>query len=283
MENFGIANTGGVLFVDILGISELTGYKSDELEDVDFTAWKCKKHMEKSKSRASYLSAFIVAEFRTTLRETKEELEKIDPECVINISQASDCAFISSENLYHLLVYSTRMMQKMIQNGVLCRGGIAYGHYMTSHNIEENKNSELGNLIIGPAATRATKLEGSLGVNGAMLSCEPNLLDEYYNHYKNAKEQSEKDNRALHPHAQYDASVKVFHKLFDGLKIGRKESIEYQNFQWYSKQAIEDFNLHIEPNLLLEKLTKNPRFRWNNDDKKNTKHFEATRKAFNEA
>ena len=52
-------------------------------------------------------------------------------------------------------------MWDCLQNGILCRGGIAYG------DIIEDNNTNLGQMLLGNAVSKAVKLEQA----GAKGSC----------------------------------------------------------------------------------------------------------------
>ena len=53
-------------------------------------------------------------------------------------------------------------MWDCLQNGILCRGGIAYG------DIIEDNNTNLGQMLLGNAVSKAVKLEQA-GAKGCMF------------------------------------------------------------------------------------------------------------------
>ncbi|WP_407517157.1 nucleotidyl cyclase domain-containing protein [Elizabethkingia anophelis] len=136
---------GAVFFVDILGISALTN-NNITLTNEDFKPWLKSK---REKYSNQYLGASILVEFRKLLLKLGKENTKL------KITQLSDCAFIWSEEISDVIIFCSKFMHQAIENGILCRGGIAYGEI-----IETNHSHELGRFILGDAVTQAAKLEG---------------------------------------------------------------------------------------------------------------------------
>lgn len=135
---------GAVFYVDILGISALTNNKI-HLKNEDFKPWL---KNDKKKFSNQFLGAVILVEFRKLLIKLSEENAKV------KITQLSDCAFIWSEEITDIIIFCSKFMHQAIENGILCRGGLAYGEI-----IETNQSHQLGRFILGDAVTQAAKLE----------------------------------------------------------------------------------------------------------------------------
>ncbi|WP_018676229.1 adenylate/guanylate cyclase domain-containing protein [Riemerella columbina] len=134
---------GAVFFVDILGISALTN-GAIPLKNEDFKPWLNDRKLYTNQ----FLGASILTEFRKLLSSIKGKNSKI------TITQLSDCAFIWSEDILEVLVFCSKFMHQAIKNGILCRGGLAYGEI-----IETKQPHNLGRFILGDAVTQAAKLE----------------------------------------------------------------------------------------------------------------------------
>jgi hypothetical protein len=138
-------HNGAVFFIDILGISALTNNKLP-LTNLDYSAWLDAYSLEYSNQ---YLAATILAEFRQLLMDLEKDFRNI------TIAQFSDCAFIWSENIKDIILFTTKFMISAINKGLLCRGGLSYGEIIVT-----NQKHHLGRFIVGKAVTEAAKLEG---------------------------------------------------------------------------------------------------------------------------
>jgi hypothetical protein len=136
---------GAVFFVDLLGMGALTK-RQIQLEDEDYVEWIGQYNLENS---PQYLAASILAEFRRILIELDETYQNV------TVSQLSDCAFIWSQDIKEVVLFTATFMNLALENGLLCRGGLTYGEI-----IETNDNHKLGRFIVGQAVTDAVKLEG---------------------------------------------------------------------------------------------------------------------------
>lgn len=162
---------GGVLFVDILGISALTN-GTLKLKKEDFEPWL---NDNKNQYKNQFLGAAVLAEFRKILMELDNQYPNI------TITQLSDCAFIWSRNLTDILIFASNFMHKSVNNGLLCRGGISYGEI-----IETSQNHRLGRFILGDAVTTAAKLESrSKGCRILISDNIPSKLWEENNDFSN--------------------------------------------------------------------------------------------------
>lgn len=137
--------TGAVFFVDILGVGELTQGKIN-ITEIDFDAHK---FPYKENFSEHQFCAKLLLKFRRNL--VKATTNKNN----VKVAQLSDCAFIWSSDLDMVVDVARDIMWKLTLDGILCRGGIAYGQIVEPEKI----NVKLGNFICGGAATEAVKLE----------------------------------------------------------------------------------------------------------------------------
>lgn len=135
---------GAVFFVDMLGISALTNNRIDLTAD-DYKWWLDEYDVEPG---PQYLAAALLSKFREILVELKPLFK------TVTISQLSDCAFIWSENITEVVLFASRFANRAIYEGLLCRGGMAYGEI-----IETKQEHNLGRFILGNAVTEAANLE----------------------------------------------------------------------------------------------------------------------------
>ena len=134
---------GAVLYVDILGIAELTSGNSIETLASDFEAINARSDLSISNQT---FCALLLSIFRKHLASVKRE--------EVNVSQLSDCAFVWSKSPNLLLDAARSLMWKNLRSGVLCRAGMAYGQI-----IEPDKtNRSIGRFVCGDAVTRAAHL-----------------------------------------------------------------------------------------------------------------------------
>jgi hypothetical protein len=91
----------------------------------------------------------------------------------VTVSQLSDCAFIWGEEISNVLRFAFRFMHKAIDQGILSRGGLAFGEI-----IETEQIHSLGRLIVGNAVTQAVALEGY--AKGARILINQELPSELY-------------------------------------------------------------------------------------------------------
>ncbi|TPG64630.1 hypothetical protein EAH73_15820 [Hymenobacter nivis] len=136
---------GAVFFIDLLGMGALT-QGLIPLEAEDYTPWL--EHHEYEHNN-QFLAAAVVAEFRKLLAEYAQLHTDV------TVTQLSDGAFIWSRQPSAVVTAAGTLMSEAIKNGVLCRGGMAYGQI-----IETNQAHALGRFIVGQAVTDAVKLEG---------------------------------------------------------------------------------------------------------------------------
>lgn len=233
----------GVFFIDILGFSALTKGQIKDISKKDFQAWGLKK----TEYDLSFLSAKIVLEFRSVLKELKKKYP------AINIGQLSDCAFIWSDDIVLLMQAVHFMMWTMIgKKGILCRGGLSYGNIVEIDDIDY----ELGVFIVGDAATNAVKNEGRL--KGPRVTIDLTII------YK-IQEFFEKSSLVM----------RLFHFLFHDIEsiIDMNQVDEYR---WYlfDDDMITDSTIGVLNSKNRIKLTKqrlklanvlrfHPRMRWN--------------------
>ena len=157
-------------------------------------------------------------------------------------TQLSDCAFVWSENMKDVILSCHTIMWDCLQNGILCRGGIAYG------DIIEDNNTNLGQMLLGNAVSKAVKLEQA-GAKGCRV-----LMDQEVPAF-------------LH---DYDSSfLSKIYQLFQPFENPLDYQI-YDEFKWYYSQSLKDLNTTIgiiqatvERLCLAAKLQYHPRFNWN--------------------
>lgn len=133
-------------------------------------------------------------------------------------------------------------MWDCLQNGILCRGGIAYG------DIIEDNNTKLGQMLLGNAVSKAVKLEQA-GAKGCRVLMNQEVP------------------ASLH---DYDSSfLSKIYQLFQPFENPLDYQI-YDEFKWYYSQSLKDLNTAkgiiqatIERLCLAAKLQYHPRFNWN--------------------
>lgn len=135
---------GAVLFVDILGIGELTTSKTPIVEHRDFKAFNFKA----AKLISNQLfCARLIALFRKNLLFCKNK--------DLNIAQLSDCAFLWSKNTNLLVETAKKLFMKNAESGVFARAGMSYGQVIEP----DTTKTSLGRFICGDGVTRAAQLE----------------------------------------------------------------------------------------------------------------------------
>jgi hypothetical protein len=229
---------GAVFFVDILGIGFLT-QNQIKLDEDDYRPWLDKYHLEYN---AQHLSAAILSEFREILNQLKHEFPNV------KFAQLSDCAFIWSENITSVVIIVSRLMNKCVKNGILCRGGMTFGEI-----IETKQNLDLGKFIVGDAVSRAVKLEGL--AKGARVLIDQELPTKLW-HY------DEKFRNKINP-------------LFVPF-VNQLDYITYDEFKWYLVPVLSQSIDNLDNISDLERVafTKerlklavnvmcSPRFNWN--------------------
>lgn len=224
---------GFVFYVDILGFSALTQGKIQLTED-DFNIWQVSKHFQTSGNQEFAANILII--FRKILANCQSKYP------TVNFTQLSDCAFVWSENMKDVILSCHTIMWDCLQNGILCRGGIAYG------DIIEDNNTNLGQMLLGNAVSKAVKLEQA-GAKGCRV-----LMDQEVPAF-------------LH---DYDSSfLSKIYQLFQPFENPLDYQI-YDEFKWYYSQSLKDLNTTkgiiqatVERLCLAAKLQYHPRFNWN--------------------
>lgn len=137
---------GAVFFIDILGIGALT-QNGLQLTDFDYEEWLTAYGVEHNNQ---FFATALLSEFRNVLTKLLKKYPNV------KIAQLSDCAFVWSEDVADVLLFSNNCMTELIKNGLLCRAGLACGEIIET---SENENHNLGKFIVGEAVTKAVKLE----------------------------------------------------------------------------------------------------------------------------
>lgn len=151
---------GAVLYLDILGISNLTK-KKVKLTPEDYEAWGVKKISERNEH---FFCAKLLVAFRTCLEDVKQRYENI------KVTQLSDCAFIWSKDAAAVAKAAQDLMWALTRVGVLCRGGIAYGEIIEPDSVAKS----IGQFVLGEAVTMAVECEGK--GKGCRLFTDPELV-----------------------------------------------------------------------------------------------------------
>lgn len=233
----------GVFFIDILGFSALTKGQIKDISKKDFQAWGLKK----TEYDLNFLSAKIILEFRSVLKQLKEKYP------AINIGQLSDCAFIWSDDIVLLIQAVHFMMWTMIgEKGVLCRGGLSYGNIVEIDDVDY----ELGAFIVGNPATNAVKNEGRL--KGPRVTMDLTITDKIQESFR-------KDSLVM------QLSHYLFHNIESMIDMNQVDE-----YRWYlfdndkitsSSIGIIDLNTRIQLTKKRLKLANvlrfHPRMRWN--------------------
>lgn len=151
---------GAVLYLDILGISNLTK-KKVKLTPEDYEAWGIKKQSEWNEH---FFCAKLLVAFRSCLEDVKQRHGNI------KVTQLSDCAFIWSKDAAAVAKAAQDLMWALIRAGVLCRGGIAYGEIIEPDRVAKS----IGQFVLGEAVTMAVECEGK--GKGCRLFTDPELV-----------------------------------------------------------------------------------------------------------
>ena len=146
-----------VFYVDILGMGALTN-GDIQLCDNDLIPWLNEDEYpivyrkwfagNDNNYRSQFLAASILVEFRRILMALGEKYKNV------RVAQLSDGAFAWSEDSDDVVFFAANFMAESVKNGLLCRGGLAYGDI-----VETNETHALGRLIVGKAVTDAVNLE----------------------------------------------------------------------------------------------------------------------------
>lgn len=136
---------GAVLFVDMLGFSALTRGKLI-LSKEECEPWKVDPTGD---FPHQLLAAKILLAFRKALSQTKKAFG------TVRVAQLSDCAFLWSTDVGAIVDAGRYLMHKAALNGLLCRGGLAFGDVHEPDKV----NQSLGAFIVGDAVTRAASYE----------------------------------------------------------------------------------------------------------------------------
>ncbi|WP_312716763.1 hypothetical protein, partial [Sphingobacterium multivorum] len=167
----------------------------------------------------------------------------------IKITQLSDCAFIWSENISDVLTFCSRFMHESVNNGILCRGGLAYGEI-----IETNQSHKLGRFILGDAVTQAAKLEELS--KGCRILMNEEIPHELFH-------QNEELSNKIFPLFQpFDNTID--YTVYDEFKWYMAPPLTYKNQINLSALTFQDMVGHTKVRLkLANKLRCSPKFNWN--------------------
>lgn len=242
---------GAVFFVDILGMRALT-QEELHLEEEDYASWLSYYDLDFSNQT---LAMAILGKFRDILNVLSNEYP------YVVISQRSDNAFIWSENIQNVILVANQIMSQCIKNGILCRGGLAYGEI-----IESLQNHNLGRFIVGKAVADAVKLERL--AKGARILISENFASALYS-------QNKEFSGKIHP---------LFQTFINPLDYN-----EYEEFKWYvapfMDSGIKDLNTankaykvmltkkRLKLSIRLQAL---PKFSWNTKSPEGLVQLKAT-------
>ncbi|WP_312285108.1 hypothetical protein [Chryseobacterium gleum] len=234
LENY----KGAVFFVDILGISALTNSKI-ELDENDFTPWLD----DPTKFSNQFLGAAILAKFRDLLSSLGDENTNL------KITQLSDCAFVWSKKIEDVVVFCSKFMHHAVNNGILCRGGLAYGEI-----IETNQFHKLGRFILGDAVTQAAKLESIS--KGCRVLINQDLPHELFH------QNDEMFNKIAKLFQPFDNTINFI--TYDEFKWYMAPELEYKNQSDLSRISFREKVEHTKNRLILaNKLRCSTKFNWN--------------------
>ncbi|WP_095191200.1 hypothetical protein [Pseudomonas sp. Irchel 3E19] len=222
---------GAVLYVDILGISDLTKKKA-KLTPVDYEAWGIKKPSEQNEH---FFCAKLLVSFRACLKEIKKKHQGIQ------LTQLSDCAFIWSRKPSAVALAAQDLMWALVRKGILCRGGIAFGDVIEPVKVA----TSLGQFVLGEAVSKAVEYEGK--GKGCRLFTEPELVLTL---------------TGKGPHCDR-VDVETFVGLVNPLN---GETVD--EFRWYlqnlpGSSALDDQTKLLGLLELMSALKHSPRFNWN--------------------
>src|SRR5688572_16342048 len=132
---------GAVCFLDLLGVGALT-QKRIKLRDSDYEA-----HSSTGKLGIRSEQGFC-ANLLIKFRKVLLDVASVDRD--VQVAQLSDSAFIWSRKPLELLGAVAQCMRAAVKQGLLCRGGIAFGDIIEPDSV----NSRIGAFIAGEAATK---------------------------------------------------------------------------------------------------------------------------------
>ncbi|MBS1504854.1 MAG: hypothetical protein JST32_22530, partial [Bacteroidetes bacterium] len=130
------AYEGAVLYIDMLGFSALTNGEV-QLEESDYLHWLNGTPHPHSNQ---FFAGMLLVKFREILMSLQREVKGV------TVSQLSDCCFIWSKQIDQVVTFAFKFMHVALKNGLLCRGGMAYGQI-----IETGREHRLGRFILGTA------------------------------------------------------------------------------------------------------------------------------------
>lgn len=222
---------GAVLYVDILGISDLTKKKAT-LTPQDYEAWGIRKQSEQNEH---FFCAKLLVAFRACLMEIKKKHQSIQ------LTQLSDCAFIWSREPSAVALAAQDLMWALVRKGILCRGGIAYGDVIEPVKVA----TSLGQFVLGEAVSKAVECEGK--GKGCRLFTEPELV---------------RTLTGTGPHCD-----RVHVETFVGL-VSPLNGETVDEFRWYlqnlpGNSALDDQTKLLGLLELMSLLKHSPRFNWN--------------------
>lgn len=240
---------GAVLFLDMLGVSALTLGKFEIKKD-DYAPWGIEEEFLGNKS----LSYVIYKDFQTLIVDTAKKYN-------VQIYLLSDNAFVWSVNSISVIKFSAEFMQKALNIGLLCRGGLSYGEI-----IEEING--VNQILLGDAVTNAVKLEGKS--KGSRILIDFNIPMNVY----------DVDN---------DFANKFNNHIFAPLENPINYEI-YDEYKWYvfpynmlnskiSSIVLMDgdkIEATKERMKLLNRLVLSPKFRWNCITQEGLVHIKAS-------
>lgn len=242
---------GAVFFVDLLGITALTNGLIP-LENKNYECWLKQYDLDNNNQ---YLAAALLSEFRNILVNLNERHSSV------KVTQLSDCAFICSENISDIVLFSSQFMTKAINAGLLCRGGMSYGEI-----IETNQNHDLKRFIVGNAVTMAAKLEGI--AKGSRV-----LIDKDFPHYLTTIDRNfAMRTNVLFSHFTNPVDFTVYDEFKWYLYPSLTEDIkDISTMAYEERKTLTKLRLKIA-----NKLIFSPKFGWNSKSKEGIVHLKAT-------
>ncbi len=140
-------------------------------------------------------------------------------------------------------------MHESVNNGILCRGGLAYGEI-----IETNQSHKLGRFILGDAVTQAAKLEELS--KGCRILMNEEIPHELFH-------QNEELSSKIFPLFQpFDNTID--YTVYDEFKWYMAPPLTYKNQINLSALTFQDKVEHTKVRLkLANKLRCSPKFNWN--------------------
>lgn len=227
---------GAVLFLDMLGVSALTLGKF-EIKKEDYAPWG----MENDFLGNSSLAYVMYKHFQDLI---------VDVACKYHVHTylLSDNVFVWSDNVVSVVKFTAEFMQKALNTGLLCRGGLSFGQIIE----EMNGNNQ---ILLGDAVINAVMLEAKS--KGSRVLTDDNIP---VNVHRCEKYFANKFNNYLFAPIENPLDFTIFDELKWYIFPYSMLNFKTESFILTDEEKIE---ATIERMKLLNMLVLSPKFGWN--------------------